>query len=174
MRRLLKFLHTMGAIGFMGALVCLVVLASALPPPDSLASYALIRGAMASIAAWVVLPSIGLTLVPGLLSIAVNRAFQNAGWAWMKAATGILIFVGGLHALAPIQEEARLGAEALAGRLDPSALSGLSPGETTTLWVLLFVSTANVALGVWRPRIIRSDGRSLRLTPDRRQPASEG
>jgi hypothetical protein len=174
LRRLLKFLHTMGAIGFMGALACLVVLANCLPPPGALASYALIRGAMASIAAWVVMPSLALTLVPGLLSIAVTRAFHNAGWAWIKAATGILIFAGGLHALAPIQEEARLSAEVVAGRLDPSALAGQSPGEATTLWVLLFVSAANVALGVWRPRIIRADGRGLRMTPERRRPAPVG
>jgi len=155
-RRLLKFLHTIGAIGFMGALACLVVLSDVLPTPDSLASYALIRGAMAEIATWIVLPSLVLTLAPGLMSIAVTPAFHDAGWAWIKAATGLLVFAGGLHALAPIQEEARLAADALAGRVAPSALSGASPGEATTLWVLLVVSAANVALGVWRPKIIRT------------------
>ena len=106
MRRLIKFLHTMGAIGFMGALACLLVLAWLAPPPASLAGYALMRSAMATIAAWVVFPSLVLTLIPGLLAIAVAPAFHEAGWAWIKAATGILIFAGGLHALAPIQEEA--------------------------------------------------------------------
>ncbi|RBP11346.1 hypothetical protein DFR50_11640 [Roseiarcus fermentans] len=157
MRRLLKFLHTIGAIGLMGSLACLVVLGNhaPAPAPESLAAYAMIRGAMAAIAAWIVLPSLVLTLIPGLLAIAATRAFHDAGWAWIKAATGLLIFAGGLHALAPIQEEARLSADALAGRLEPSALAGVSPGEGMTLWVLLFVSSANVALGVWRPRIIR-------------------
>jgi hypothetical protein len=28
-------------------------------------------------------------------------------------------------------------------------------GERGTLWVLLAVATANVALGIWRPRILR-------------------
>ena len=156
MRRLLKFLHTMGAIGFMGSLAALLVLARLAPPPASLAGYALIRSAMAAIAEWVVFPSFALTLIPGLLAIAATPAFHNAGWAWIKAATGILIFAGGLHALAPIQDEARLSAEALAGRLDPAALAGATAGEQATLWVLLVVSTANVVLGVWRPRIIRS------------------
>lgn len=159
MRRLIKFLHTMGAIGFMGSLATLVVLAKLAPPPESLAGYALIRAAMAEIAAWIVIPSLILTLVPGLLAIAVTRGFQDAGWAWIKAATGILIFAGGLHALAPIQEEAQLSARALAGSLDPSALSGISGGEIAALWVLLAVSTANVVLGVWRPRILRSINR---------------
>ncbi len=151
----------MGAIGFMGSLTCLLVLARFAPPPGSLSEYALIRGAMAEIAAWVVLPSLVLTLVPGLLAIAVTRGFHDAGWAWIKAATGILIFAGGLHALAPIQEEARLSAETLAGRLDSTSLAGMSPGEIGTLWLLLAVSTLNVVLGVWRPRILRSTGRKV-------------
>jgi hypothetical protein len=167
LRRLLKFLHTMGATGFMGALASLLVLASFTPPPSSLASYALFRGAMAAIATWVLLPSFALTLVPGLLAIGVNPAFHSAGWAWIKAATGILIFMGGLHAIAPIQDEARFSAEALAGRLDPATL-GVPEGETATIWVLLLVSTANVALGVWRPRIVRSAVRR----PDRTERAA--
>jgi hypothetical protein len=166
LRRLLKFLHTMGATGFVGALASLLVLANFAPPPSSLASYALFRSAMAAIATWVLLPSFALTLVPGLLAIGVNPAFHSAGWAWIKAATGILIFMGGLHAIAPIQDEARFSAEALAGRLDPATLDGAPQGETATIWVLLVVSTANVALGVWRPRILRSAVRR----PDRREP----
>jgi len=145
----------MGAVGFMGSLASLLLLENLAPPPSSLAGYALIRGAMTAIATWVFLPSFLLTLIPGLLAIAVTPAFHNAGWAWIKAATGILIFAGGLHALAPIQDEARLSAEAVAGRLDPATLAGASEGEAATMWVLLAVSTANIMLGVWRPRIIR-------------------
>src|SRR5215475_11096370 len=97
-RRLMKFLHTMGAIGLMGAMVCLVVLLAWTPSPASLAEYALIRGAMGSIATWVFMPSLALTLVAGLLAIGVNRAFHNAGWAWIKLATGILVFEWGFAA----------------------------------------------------------------------------
>jgi hypothetical protein len=153
-QRLLKFLHTMGAIGLMGSLASLLVLESLTPPPSSLAGYALMRGAMAAIATWVFVPSLVLTLTPGLMAIGVTPAFHNASWAWIKAASGILIFAGGLHALAPIQDEARLSAEAIAGQLDPAIL-GASEGEAATMWVLLAVSTANVVLGVWRQRIVR-------------------
>jgi hypothetical protein len=154
-QRLLKFLHTMGAIGFMGSLACLLVLEYLAPPPSFLAGYALIRGAMGMITNWVLFPSFVLTLVPGLLAFVVTPAFQNAGWAWIKALSGILIFAGGLHVLAPIQDEARLSAEALAGRLDPARLEGLSHGTAATIWVLLVVATANVVLGVWRNRLMR-------------------
>ena len=155
MQRLLKFLHTMGAIGFMGSLACLLVLEYLAPPPSFLAGYALIRGAMGMITNWVLFPSFVLTLVPGLLAFVVTPAFQNAGWAWITALSGILIFAGGLHVLAPIQDEARLSAEALAGRLDPARLEGLSHGTAATIWVLLVVATANVVLGVWRNRLMR-------------------
>jgi hypothetical protein len=156
----------MGAIGFMGAMASLLVLMSFAPPPGSLAEYALIRGAMATIATWVVLPSLVLTLIAGLLAIAATRAFHDAGWAWLKAASGIVIFAGGLHALAPVQEEARRSADALAGRLDPAALAGASQGEQATLWVMLAVSTANVVLGVWRPRLIRKRSRTVEKRRD--------
>lgn len=139
----------------MGSLASLLVLDHLAPPPTSLANYALIRGAMAEIATWVLFPSFVLTLIPGLLAIAVTRAFQNAGWVWIKAATGVLIFMGCLHALQPIQDEARFSAEALAGHLDPATLVGDTQGETAIMWVLLVVSTANIVLGVWRQRIIR-------------------
>ena len=159
MRRLIKFLHTMGAIGLLGALATLLVLARFAPPPASLSDYALMRGAMAEIANWIVFPSLILTLAPGLAAIAVTPAFHDAGWAWAKAATGILIFAGGLHALAPIQEEARLSAEALAGHGGAADLTGVTGGERGALWILVIVSTANVVLGIWRPRLMRSLGK---------------
>jgi hypothetical protein len=152
-RRLLKFLHTIGAVGLMGSLASLIVLMSVAPPPASLSEYAMMRAAMAEIAKWVVLPSLALTLIAGLLAIAASRPFHDAGWAWVKAATGILMFAGGLHALSPIQEEASRSASALAGQIDAATLTGILRGERATLWVLLAVSAANIALGIWRPRL---------------------
>jgi hypothetical protein len=137
----------------MGGMASLLVLMSVMPLPVSRAGYALIWAAMADIAAFILLPSIALTLAAGLLAIAANRAFHNAGWAWVKAATGILIFAGGLHAIAPIQDEARRSAEALASQTEPAASAAPPPGEQGTLWVLIAVSAANIALGVWQPRL---------------------
>jgi hypothetical protein len=146
MRRFLKFLHTMGAIGFMGAMAALLVLLHLSPASPAGADAALLRTAMAAIANWVVMPSFVLTLIPGLLAIAATRAYHNAGWAWIKAASGVLVFAGGLHVLAPIQSG------------DPAALAA---GETGTIWVLLAVSTANVVLGIWRPRFLRRPAQAI-------------
>ncbi len=155
MRRLLKFLHTMGAIGLMGAMACLLVLFAFVPPPAERAGYALMRGAMAAVATWIFLPSLALTLLAGLLALA-QRAFHRAVWAWAKLATGVLMFEGGLvYVQGPMQQEGERAAEALAGRIDPATLALTSGAERNTLWLLLVISTANVVLGVWRPRLMR-------------------
>ncbi|GJE49504.1 hypothetical protein GOFOIKOB_2541 [Methylobacterium tardum] len=156
MRRLLKFLHTMGSAGLLGAMAALVVLLSLAPAPAALSGYAAIRGAMGAVATWIFLPSLTVTLMSGLLAMALNRAYLNAGWAWLKLATGVLMFEGGLvYVQGPMKREAEQSAQALAGTLDPAALAVSLPGERGTLWVLLAVATANVALGIWRPRVLR-------------------
>jgi hypothetical protein len=156
MRRLLKFLHTMGAIGLMGSMACLGIMAGFVPPPSSLAGYALMRGAMGAVATWIFFPSMGLTLVAGLLAIALHRPYHNAGWAWLKLATGISIFEGSfVYVLGPMQQEAERSAKALAGRLDPATLGGSDSAQRGTLLVLLAVATANVVLGIWRPKLTR-------------------
>lgn len=153
-RRLIKFLHTIGAIGLMGAMACLIVLLGFAPKPTSISEYALMSGAMSSIATWIFLPSLALTLIAGLLAIAVNRAYHSAGWAWAKLATGVLIFEWGFTAiLGPVQQEAELSGRALTGDVDPATLATSLSAERNSLWVLLAVATANVVLGVWRPRL---------------------
>jgi hypothetical protein len=140
----------------MGSMACLVVLSSFVPPPSFLAGYALIRSAMGSIATWIFFPSLGVTLVAGLLALGLNRGYHNAGWAWVKLATGILAFEGGfVGVLGPIQEEAERSSLALSGQLDPGMLADIVGSERSVLWVLLAVATANVVLGIWRPRLTR-------------------
>lgn len=133
----------------------MLVLLSFAPPPTSLAGYASMRGAMGAIATWIFLPALALTLVAGLLAMAANYAYQNAGWAWVKLATGILVFEGGLRVQGSMQEEAGRSARALAGQIDPTTLAGSPGAERNTLWVLLAVATANLVLGIWRPRLSR-------------------
>ena len=146
----------MGAIGMIGAMASILVLMSLTPPPTDLAGYALMRGAMGQIAGWIFYPSLVITLIAGLLSIAVNSAFHNAGWVGAKLATGVLLFEGGLvYIQGPIQEEAKRAAAALAGTLNPAELTGAYGAERNSLIILLIVATANVVLGVWRPRFER-------------------
>lgn len=149
LRRLLKFLHTLGAAGFMGGAGALAVVFLAQPALTGRAGGDALPAALAAIGTWIIGPSMVLTVIAGLLAIAVHPPFQDAAWVWAKAATGILIFEGALHVLAPIQEDARRGAGALF--TGPGAAEALA-GERNTLWVLLAVSAANIALAIWRPR----------------------
>jgi uncharacterized membrane protein len=156
MRRLMKFLHTIGAIGFMGAMACLITLLAFVPEPTSLSEYALMTAAISGVVTWVFFPSLGLTLIAGLLAIAMNRAYHSAGWAWAKLATGVLIFEWSFTAiLGPMQEEAQQSARALAGDADAATLAASLAAERNSLWLLLAVAVANVVLGVWRPRLTR-------------------
>jgi hypothetical protein len=153
-RPLMKFAHTIGAIGLMGSMACLIVLLEFAPDPASLSEYALLSAAMAGVVTWIFLPCLALTLIAGLLAIAVNRAYHNAGWAWLKLATGILVFEWGFTAIVgPLQEEARLSARAVTGGVDPTTLAASLGPERNSLWMLLAVAAANVVLGVWRPRL---------------------
>ena len=152
----MKFLHTMGAIGLMGAMACLLVLLSFTPAPASLSEYALMRVAMGGIATWIFLPSLGLTLIAGLLAMGINRAYHNAGWAWVKLFSGLLVFEWGLAAIqGPMQQEAELSARAVAHEVDPATLGASLGAEWNSLWLMLAIATANVILGIWRPRLTR-------------------
>jgi hypothetical protein len=51
-----------------------------------------------------------------------------------------------------MQQEAELSARALASEVDPATLAVSQGAEWKSLWVLLAVATANVILGIWRPR----------------------
>ncbi len=146
----------MGAVGLLGAMASLLVLLGASPPKTALAGYAAVRGAMAAISTWIFLPSLGLSLMAGLLAIVANRAFHSAGWAWLKLVSGVLLFEGGLQSIqGPMRDEAERSAAALAGHVDPATLATSLGTERAALWVLLAVATANVVLGIWRPRLLR-------------------
>jgi hypothetical protein len=151
-----KFLHTMGAIGFTGALAAQIILLTFTPAPDSLEAYAQMRMAMGGIAQWLLLPSFTIVLFTGLWSMAITPAFHSAGWVLIKLASGILVFKGTLLSIqGPAEKEAELSAMALAGEIDTAALGHAMGEEWGALWVILFIAVANVVLGVWRPRFSR-------------------
>jgi len=155
-RLLMKFLHSMGAIGMMGAIAALLVLIRLVPKPLSLPEHASAYRAMADIANYILYPSMVVTVIAGLLAIAINRGFHNAGWAWVKMASGILVFEGSLVSIiGPIGAEARRSSEALLGQIDPATLVSIESSLGASLWVMLGVSTANVVFGIWRPRLTR-------------------
>ena len=160
MRTALKFIHILGAIGFLGAIAALLVLQASLPAPAELGQYAALRMAMGSVARWLLLPSMGVVLVGGLLALALTPAYHSRAWAWLKLVLGVLIFEATLvYIQGPMERAARQADAALAGEL-PAAELAATPGGPGALWVVGAVALANVVLGVWRPRLIRSGSAS--------------
>jgi uncharacterized membrane protein len=153
MRKTLKFLHTMAAIGFCGAIAALIVMHLSLPDPAELDRFATLRVAMGAVAKWILLPSMGLVVVSGLFSMAATEAYLNAGWVWAKLISGVVILEGTLvYVQAPMERAARRAQAALAGELDATELGLTLAPEWGSFWVILAVGVANVALGIWRPR----------------------
>lgn len=155
-KRFVKFLHTLGAIGFMGALAAQMVLLAMTPEPTQLAGYALMREAIAAIGLWVLFPSLAAVLMSGLLAIGINRAFHDVGWVWAKLALGIIVFEGTLVAVhGPAQRASERANAALTGEIDPAILLTPTHNEWGAMGMIMFVALVNVVFGVWRPRFIR-------------------
>jgi hypothetical protein len=156
LKRLLKALHELGAVGVMGSFAALIVLI-ATAPTHSMVAYAAVRHGIAAIAEWLLVPSLALVLVSGLLAIASNRAYHDAGWAWLKALLGIGLFEGTLLTVgASSRRAADLSAMAAAGPGDPVQLAAVLRTEWGGLWILMTLSLANILLAVWRPRLSRA------------------
>ncbi|MEE4360172.1 MAG: DUF2269 family protein [Pseudomonadales bacterium] len=156
LKKCLKFLHTLGAVGMTGALAAYMLLLTITPPPSELSEYALMRQAMGVLCTWLLFPSLGIVILSGLIAIGVNRAFHDVGWVWAKLLLGISAFEGTLVAVqGPAQREAERATAALAGELDPALLAGSIDSEWGALMVIMAVALANIVLGVFRPRFMR-------------------
>ncbi len=154
-RRTTKFVHEVGSVGVIGALAsCVVLVAKAPSPAESLIGYAAVRQGIANICTYVLMPSLALVLISGLLAIAINRAFHNAGWAWVKALTGISMFEGTLLTVnGSAQQAAQITALAASGKGDLAHLAEVVRTEWGGLWIIMAVAIANILLAVWRPRL---------------------
>jgi hypothetical protein len=150
----LKIFHTLaaaGLIGGLGAYMLMLVFA----PQETPADYADLRETIKAISDYLLLPSLALALVTGLLAMVVHHPFQDRGWVWIKAASGILMFKGVLTIVSAKAAHAADMARRIAeGTAPPDALDQLIGLEWGTLWAVMAISVANVVLGVWRPKRI--------------------
>ena len=138
----------------------LLVLLRLTPPPTSRPHIAPTRGAMAEIATWIVLPPLvadanrrpaGDRRHPRLSR---RRLGLGEGGDGNPDVRGRADAVSPSQGSQPKRERARR-------RIGPGEFQGATDGERATLSVPLAVSTANVALGVRRPRITRLRSRTL-------------
>ncbi len=165
LRKSLKTLHEIGAIGTMGAFAASIVLLAA-APTDSPVAFAAVMQGIAALSKWLMVPSLAIVLISGMLAIAASEAYKNAAWAWMKALLGIGTFEGTLITIgASARRAAELSALAASGRGDAAQLAQVLHTEWGGLWILTVLALANILLAVWRPRLYRRPAGSASLEP---------
>ncbi len=168
MRKTLKICHTVAAGGLIGGLACYMMLL-VVAPQETPEAYADLRHSIQALSNYVLLPSLAIALISGLLSMMVHKPFQDRGWVWIKALSGILMFKGVLTIVSAKAAYAATMARKIAnGEAPPDALQSLYAMEWGTLWVVMAISIANVVLGVWRPRIMRISAREGAAGSDRK------
>lgn len=161
-RKAVKICHTVAAGGLIGGLSAEIVLLST-AEISTVDEFVWLRGTITAIGNYVLLPSLAIGLISGFLSMIVHRPFMDAGWAWIKAAIGILMFKGILTIIGDKAAAGeRLSQEIAAGASLQNSLKAMMSYEWATLWVVLGISVANVVIGVWRPRIMPRPGRAAR------------
>ena len=152
----MKFLHTLGAIGFAGGIATYMIMVSFGPEPAVTPAFADFRDALSRVSRWLIMPSMVLVLTSGLLAMAVHYPFQSKGWVWVKAVSGLLVFEASLASIdGPARRAAAATVDALAGNLDALELAAAVDDKWGALWIMLALSAANVVLAIWRPRFIR-------------------
>jgi hypothetical protein len=153
MRRAVKFLHTVASGGMIGAFLGYLVIL-AFSPQGSPQALADMRQTVSALCNYLLLPSLAVALVSGLLSMAVHKPFLEHRWVWAKAVLGLSLFEATLAVIhakaASASEEA---AKIVTGEGDPAMLASIVANEWMTLGALLALCGAQVALGVWRPRL---------------------
>jgi hypothetical protein len=153
MKRLLKFVHSLSAIGLTGGLGAYMLVLAAAPESAELAAYASLRTSLAFVSKWMIVPSMLLVILSGLVAMIAHYKFMEMPWVWIKALSGLVIFEATLASIdAPAQQAASAMAQAVAGEIDASTLAKLVRNEWGAWWMLFGLSVLNIALAVWRPR----------------------
>ncbi len=143
----------MSTIGLSAAILVSILVLHNLDFLATLTSNLNIFKILVHINSWVLLPSLICVVISGLISIAVHTPFHNAGWAWLKAALGLVLIEG---TLISIIGKTKLIYQQIAGidgePLNQITLTQHSGGLKIALWVILALIVANIILGIWRPK----------------------
>ena len=153
MRQLMKFLHTVSSAGIVGGLLAYGLILT-FAPQGTPQDYADMRQTISAICQYMIMPALGISLVTGLLAMAVHRPFQELRWVWVKALLGISMFEATLAIIqAKGADAARISAKIAAGEPLQQDLALTISSEWTTLGAIMAISLANYVLGVWRPAL---------------------
>ena len=156
MRHSVKFLHTVSSCGLLGGLIAYgLVLWKA--PQANVAQYADMREVISLIARYILVPSLGISLVTGLVAMIVHRQYQQKRWAWAKAVLGLSMFESTLAVTQTKAHDAAAFAAQIVQGNDPTRAATLLAeaiaSEWTVLLTILALCLAQTALGIWRPQL---------------------
>ncbi len=154
MRRLLKFLHVIGAVGVTGGLATFMLMLTHGPGPDSVDAYAAVRRAVSAVSTWIIVPGMGLVVLSGLLSLTVHPPFRRARWVWVKLASGLAVVALTLVSLDwTARKAAEVATQASAGAISVADMQSAIADPWVAWWTLLILAAVNVSMAVWRPRL---------------------
>jgi hypothetical protein len=153
MRKTLKFLHTLAACGTVGALLSYGIILLQVPV-DPIGPYVEARRSIEALCRFLLLPSLVLALPSGLLSFAFHWPFHSLKWVWLKAVLGLSLFEGTLLTIqATATERAEVAAKVAAREATAETLQAALVNEWLGWATILALVVAQIALGVWRPRL---------------------
>lgn len=159
-RKTMKIVHTLASAAMIGGLAAYMILL-VYAPQDTPEAYAQLRASIAALSTYLLLPSLAIVVLSGLLSMIIHKPFMDKGWVWLKALTGILMFKGVLTIVAAKADYAASVSTRIAnGEATAEVLDRALAHEWATLVVVLAISVANVVLGVWRPRLLKTPSAS--------------
>lgn len=155
MRPLMKFLHTFSSCGVVGALLAyMVVLIYA--PHDTPQDYADMRKTVLALCNYILIPSLGISLITGLLAMVVHKPYMDRRWAWAKALLGMSMFESTFAIVGSKADyAAKLSQRIANGEASADILATTLHSEWTSLGAIMALSIANIVLGVWRPKLKR-------------------
>lgn len=153
MRQTVKFLHTISSCGLLGGL-CAYMIVLLKAPAGSAASFADMRLTISAISDYIIIPSLGISLVTGLLSMMVHRPYQEKRWAWVKALLGMAMFESTLAITqAKATTAAALAVRAVEGADVAADLATALSSEWTALLAITGLSLLQIGFGIWRPSL---------------------
>ena len=152
MQPLMKLVHLLSVIAFLGATVVALVL-SVGAPRNTIGAFSAARAGVYVACFHVALPAMMLALTTGLL-LMVNRAgLVRARWVHAKAVLGIVIALVALLAWLPAVQQITASAEA--AMFGSTVLSAQPSDERMELMsgaALIALAVAAVTIAVYRPR----------------------
>ncbi len=155
MRPLLKFVHLLSVVGFIGALVVALVQA-ANAPTTTAEAFATARESILAACNMVALPALLLVITSGMLLMVTAPGFIDARWVWAKGLIGFVLAAVAFAAWLPaVNQLASTATSAAFGNPILRAQDAAAQAEWIWGLVTLVLALAAVALAVWRPRLGR-------------------